>query len=84
MKSISLVFQEGNSNKEYHIQLEKSGDGHVVNFQYGRICNALQSGTKTPTPVSLEEAEKIFNKLEKEKRAKGYSDSDEKKKSSLK
>jgi len=78
-KSISLFFKSGNSNKEYHIQLEKSGDGFVVNFQYGRVGNALQSGTKTPTPVSEVEAEKIYAKLEKEKRAKGYDDNGEKK-----
>lgn len=72
MKQVDLFFQEGSSDKVYHIQLEKKDSGFVVNFQYGRRGNALQSGSKTPTPVSEAEAIKIFNKLEKEKRAKGY------------
>jgi bifunctional non-homologous end joining protein LigD len=74
MKSADLFYQEGVSNKEYHLQLEKSGDGYVVNFQYGRVGSSLQSGTKTPKPVSLEAAEKIYNSLYKEKTGKGYSE----------
>ncbi len=80
MKNASLYYKEGTSDKEYHMQLEESNGGYVVNFQYGRVGNALQSGTKTPTPVTLEEAEKIYTKLYKEKTAKGYAESGEKKK----
>jgi bifunctional non-homologous end joining protein LigD len=72
MKNVSLFYKEGNSDKEYHIQLQKVGDKYLVNFQYGRVGNALQAGTKTPTPTSLDEATKIYDKLEREKRAKGY------------
>lgn len=72
MKNISLYFKEGSSDKEYHVQMVKSGKGVVVNFQYGRVGNALQTGTKTPEPVSEEEAEKIYNKLVAEKKRKGY------------
>ena len=79
MKNASLEFIEGSSSKEYHIQLKESNGLYVVNFQYGRIGNALQHGTKTPNPVSLEEAEKIYNKLYKEKTGKGYLDTDKKK-----
>jgi len=79
MKNVSLYLKEGSSDKEYHIQLEKSGDGFIVNFQYGRVGNALQSGTKTPTPENEEKAIKIFDKLEKEKRAKGYNNKGEQK-----
>lgn len=74
MKNVSLYFCQGVSNKEYHIQLTKSNNGYKVLFQYGRVGNALQHGTKTDTPVSLQEAEKIFEKLKKEKIAKGYSE----------
>lgn len=78
MKTASLYFKNGNSDKEYHIQLVKSNNGYKVLFQYGRVGNALQSGTKTDTPVSLQEAEKIFDKLKKEKTAKGYSEGESK------
>lgn len=74
MKNISLYFKEGSSDKEYHVQMVKSGKGVVVNFQYGRVGNTLQTGTKTPTPVSEEEAEKVYDKLVKEKMRKGYAE----------
>ncbi len=79
MKNISLYFKEGSSDKEYHVQLEKVEGGFVVNFQYGRVGNALQSGTKTSTPVSETEADKIYTKLVREKTAKGYSEGEKKK-----
>jgi bifunctional non-homologous end joining protein LigD len=78
MKNVSLYFKEGSSDKEYHIQLEKKDGGFVVNFQYGRVGSNLNAGTKTDSPVSLEAAEKIFAKLEREKRGKGYSDGEKK------
>jgi bifunctional non-homologous end joining protein LigD len=75
IKEISLFFKEGTSDKEYHVQMVKSDKGVVVNFQYGRVGNTLTAGTKTPTPVSEEEAEKIYGKLLKEKMGKGYKES---------
>jgi bifunctional non-homologous end joining protein LigD len=82
MKNVSLYFQEGNSDKEYHIQLEKSGDGFVVNFQYGRRGSNLSAGTKTPTPLPLKEADKVYESKLKEQLRKGYTEG-EKKKNSL-
>lgn len=72
MKNISLYFQEGNSDKEYHASIEVSANGFVVNFAYGRRGSTLTTGTKTQEPVSIEAAQKIFDKLVKEKMAKGY------------
>jgi len=72
MKKVSLYFKEGSSDKEYHLQLVEKNGKYVVNFQYGRVGNALKDGTKTPTPVSLEDAENIYDKILKEKVAKGY------------
>ena len=69
---VSLYFQQGSSDKEYHIQVEEEGGGYVVNFQYGRIGHRLKSGTKTPNPVSLGEAERIYYKLLQSKEVKGY------------
>lgn len=72
-ESIDLFFQEGGSDKEYHIQLVDLQDGtYVVNFQYGRRGSSLQSGTKTTTAVPLAQAEKIYASLKREKMGKGY------------
>lgn len=54
--------------------MEKTDKGTVVNFQYGAIGSALKPGTKTPAPVSEEEADKIYTKLVKEKMGKGYAE----------
>ena len=72
-ESIDLFFQEGGSDKEYHIQLVDLQDGtYVVNFQFGRRGSALKHGTKTETPVALAQAEKIYASLKREKMGKGY------------
>jgi bifunctional non-homologous end joining protein LigD len=72
LRSIRLTFTEGSSDKEYNAQIVKEKDGYRVLFQYGRRNGALQSGTKTESPVNLEAAEKIYSKLVKEKMSKGY------------
>lgn len=72
IKSISLFYCEGSSDKEYHAQIVETSGGHVVNFQYGRRGNALQSGTKTLVPVSLGAAQQVYDKLVREKTGKGY------------
>jgi len=72
MKKISLFYREGASDKVYHASLEPKGNGWVVNFAYGRRGSTLTSGTKTSLPVSLDKAEKIYDKLVAAKMAKGY------------
>lgn len=69
---ISLYFTEGSSDKEYHAQIVAQGDGHAVNFQYGRRGSALQTGSKTAAPVPYDKARKIYDKLVAEKMSKGY------------
>lgn len=71
-KSIRLTFIEGSSDKEYNAQIVKDGEGYQVHFQYGRRNGTLQSGSKTTAPVDLDSAEKIYNKMVKEKTSKGY------------
>jgi bifunctional non-homologous end joining protein LigD len=71
-EKVSLFFCEGNSDKEYHVQIEQSGSDYVVNFQYGRRGSALASGTKTSVPVPYVQAKKIYDKLVAEKVGKGY------------
>lgn len=68
----SLFFSEGSSDKEYHAEVVAVSDGYSVNFRYGRRGNALTSGSKTPAPVDLDKAIKVFTKLVAEKTSKGY------------
>ena len=73
--AISLYFREGSSDKVYHAQIvADDNDLYSVNFQYGRRGSTLQTGNKTAAPVALAQAQKIFDKLLAEKRAKGYTD----------
>lgn len=68
-----LFFKEGNSDKVYEIDLcELSANEYIVNFRYGRRGGSLKEGTKTPSAVAREKADKIFSDLESEKRNKGY------------
>ena len=71
-KSASLYFKEGTSDKVYNATVEDIDGGYVVNFAYGRRGNSLTTGTKTTSPVSLDAATRIFDKLIKEKTGKGY------------
>jgi bifunctional non-homologous end joining protein LigD len=76
-KSVSLAYKDGGSDKVYHVQIEPKDNGYIVVFQYGRRGSTLNTGAKTANPVPLEQAEKIFDKLVKEKTAKGYSPGEE-------
>jgi len=69
---ITLFFREGTSDKVYQAAIEPAGSGFVVNFAYGRRGSTLSTGTKTNVPVDLERARTIFDKLVREKTAKGY------------
>lgn len=72
VQSVALFFRSGASDKEYHASIERSEGGYVVNYSYGRRGTALNGGTKTPEPVFLGEAERIFRKLVSSKKTKGY------------
>jgi len=71
-EQMSLYFKEGSSDKKYHAAIEPQGNGFVVNFSYGRRGSTLTIGTKTAEPVDYATAKRIFDKLVKEKTAKGY------------
>ena len=73
-KSTSLYYREGSSDKEYHVRLEPKHDGFVVNIAYGRRGSTLSTGTKTSAPVDYDAALITFDKLVKEKKAKGYTE----------
>ena len=68
----SLYFKSGTSDKEYHIQVVKEGEGYVVNFQYGRRGSTLRVGDKTALPTTLSNAMRIFHEVLREKQRKGY------------
>jgi len=72
VKAVSLYFQEGSSDKVYHIQIVIHMYKFLVNFQYGRRDGTMTEGTKTSYPVIHSEAVKIYQKLLNEKTAKGY------------
>ena len=72
MKNASLYFKEGSSDKVYHATVEERDGGYVVNFQYGRRGGHMTTGSKTSSPVSPEEAVKVWTKLVDSKLAKGY------------
>lgn len=72
MKETTLYYRESSSNKVYQASIEPKNDGWVVRFAYGRRGSSLQTGTKTPKSVPLAQADKIYDKLVKEKMAKGY------------
>jgi len=77
VKQSILYFKEGNSDKVYEIDLcDVGNDKYVVNFRYGRRYSKLKEGSKTPVPVSLANAEKIFDEIESEKISKGYTASE--------
>lgn len=73
---ITLYCREGSSDKVYQVWIEASDEGHRVAFRYGRRGAALQTGTKTPAPVTPDKAKAIFDKIVKEKLAKGYKPAD--------
>lgn len=70
--AITLHFREGGSDKQYHATLVARGGGYLVNFEYGRRGGAQTTGSKTPKPVPCAEARQIYERLVREKLAKGY------------
>ncbi|MGI4792148.1 MAG: WGR domain-containing protein [Janthinobacterium lividum] len=70
--STRLFYRDGSSDKEYHAAINQAEGGYTVTFAFGRRGNTLTAGTKTSTPVPLEKAQQIYDKLIAEKTAKGY------------
>lgn len=71
-ESITLYYREGSSDKVYQCAIEPTGERFVVNFAYGRRNATLNTGTKTNVPVDYPDARRIFDKIVREKTAKGY------------
>jgi bifunctional non-homologous end joining protein LigD len=73
-QSTTLYYRQGSSDKVYQASIEPAGDLFRVNFAYGRRGATMNTGTKTNCPVSYEEAKQIYEKLLREKKAKGYTE----------
>ncbi len=71
-RTVTLYCTENGSDKLYKADVAPAGDGFIVAFWFGPRTGSLQSGTKTKSPVSKDEALKIWDKLVREKKAKGY------------
>ncbi len=72
MDCINLYFREGPSDKVYQASIQPKDAGFMVHFAYGRRGSLLSTGSKTQTPVEYQIAKGIYDKLIKEKTAKGY------------
>ncbi len=68
-----LIRRRGSSDKIYQAAIEPSGAQFIVTFAYGRRGATLTAGTRTQTPVNYADANIIYDKLIREKTAKGYS-----------
>lgn len=75
MITTTLYYREGGSDKVYQCSIaSRTAAGHHVTFAFGRRGSTLNTGIKTPQPVTLAEAQKIYDKLIKDKKAKGYTE----------
>ncbi|MGB9067515.1 MAG: WGR domain-containing protein [Candidatus Acidiferrales bacterium] len=68
---IDLYYQQGSSDKVYHLQLENVEEQWSVNAQWGRRGSTLQSDSKA-RGVPYEEAKRVFDRVLREKMGKGY------------
>src|ERR1700674_5745604 len=66
-----LHFQQGSSDKVYHLQLENVEEKWSVQAQWGRRGSALQSDVKA-SGVTYEEAKRVYDRILREKVGKGY------------
>ncbi len=69
----TLVYQAGNSDKVYEVDLsEVATDRYMVNYRYGKRGGTLREGAETVVAVPLAEAQKVFDRLVRSKVSKGY------------
>ncbi len=68
---IELFYQQGSSDKVYHLELENAEDKWSVNAQWGRRGSALQRDMKASN-VTYDEAKRVYDRILREKTGKGY------------
>ena len=59
----TLYYREGPSDKVYQASIRAQGEGHMVHLAYGRRGSTLNTGSKTPSPVSYPIAKDIYDNL---------------------
>ena len=69
--STSRYFR-GPFGSEYHAAVEPRAEGFIVTFAIYRRGGNLTAGSKTPNPLPLDAATKVFDKLVASKLAKGF------------
>jgi len=77
METTTLYFKQGSSDKVYQASIEPKDHQFIVTFAYGRRGAAMQTGIKTPSPVDYTTAKLIYDKLIREKKAKGYTEGEQ-------
>lgn len=81
VRSITLYYKDSRSDKEYRLSLERVSNTfsqYVVIAKFGPRGGTLTHVDKTRgTPISYTEACIMYDKTEKEKRAKGYREADD-------
>jgi bifunctional non-homologous end joining protein LigD len=68
---IELYYQQGSSDKVYHLELDNAGDKWSVNAQWGRRGSALQRDVKAGN-VTYDEAKRVYDRILRERTGKGY------------
>ena len=71
IRTIRLFFQEGTSDKLYNATIYEDRGKYTVHVEWGRRGSSLQEGNKA-VRVTRAEADRTFDRLVREKRAKGY------------
>lgn len=67
IKSLRLEAASASGCKFYLIEINEATGGYTVDFNYGAVGGSVKAGTKTPKPVPLDQAEKIFDTLRTQK-----------------
>ncbi|HUJ58174.1 MAG TPA: WGR domain-containing protein [Kofleriaceae bacterium] len=71
VRSIELFFQEGTSDKVYNAAIVERGGAFTVTVEWGRRGARLNTGAKAVN-VTRAEADRMFERLVRDKRSKGY------------
>jgi bifunctional non-homologous end joining protein LigD len=66
-----LYFQQGGSDKVYHLKLEQENDQWSARARWGRRGSSLQNDVKA-NGIVYEETKRAYDRVRQEKMGKGY------------